>query len=45
MLKITRSAEQDQKGAQEDEEDREPEGDQVPQGDSARTDLVVNMDQ
>ena len=45
VLKITRSAVQDQKGTRENEEDREPEGDKVLQGDLAQADLLVNMDQ
>ena len=45
VLKITRSAVQDQKGTRENEEDREPEGDKVLQEDPAQTDFLVNMDQ
>ena len=45
MLKITRSAVQDQKGTREDDKDREFKEDLEPQGDPAQTDLLVNMDQ
>jgi len=42
--KDKRSAAQDQKVTQGDEEDPEPEGDQVPRGDPGRRDLLGNMD-
>jgi len=41
---MKRSAAQDQKVTQGDEEDLEPEGDQVPQGEQGQKALLVNMD-
>jgi len=50
VLKVKRSAAQDLKVTEDDEEDPEPEGDQVPQGEQGfranpgQRDLLVNMD-
>jgi len=41
---MKRSAAQDQKATQDEEEDPEPEGNQVPQGDPDGRDLLGNMD-